>query len=874
MSNNDNIEEKDLDETYFVEDEEIKKVFEEEVIEEDEEELPPQEKEGYVVKSNILNEEKNGLTPVSLVKEMKSAFIEYAMSVIVSRALPDAKDGLKPVHRRILYGMSELGMFYNQPHKKSARIVGDVLGKYHPHGDSSVYEAMVRMAQDFSLRYPLIDGHGNFGSIDGDEAAAMRYTEARMSKIASLMVDSIKKNTVDFIDNYDASEKEPVVLPARFPNLLVSGTSGIAVGMATSIPPHNLNDVINASIALAANPEISIDKLIEIVQAPDFPTGGILFDKKSVIQAYKTGRGSVTIRSKAHIEKYANGKSKIIVTEIPYAIRKTDIIEKISVLIKEKRIEGIQDFRDESNREGIRIVIDIKKNVIPEIILNKLYKLTQLQTRFSINTIALVNNEPKLLNLKQSLEVYIEHQRDVVTRRLNFDLEKDEQRAHILEGLKIAVENIDKVIEIIKKSSTDAQAQETLSNTFNLTEIQTKAIVDMRLGRLTGLAIEKMEEELQTLIARINEFKDILSNPDKLTQLIIDELSEIKAQFGDKRRSEIRWDLNYSIEDEDLIPQSEIIVTYTTNNYVKSTLLEEYREQKRGGTGSIGTKTYSDDNVKNIIHANTHIDILILTSKAKIFRIRGHEIPSVSKSAKGTPIVNLIPNIEKDENISTILTTDDYQNNKYLLTITKKGIVKRTSLDQYERINISGKKALILDEDDELIDAKIVLENEEIYIGSSDNHLARYDVSEIRDTSRTSRGVMGIKLGQDQHVISCSSSNEGKYIFSLGSEGFGKLTLAEEFRKTSRNAKGVLALNGQKAGNLIYAAACQGTEDLMIITKQNMVIRFNLKLVSVTSRNTKGVKLINLKNKKDEIVAVTKISFVDEETSHEESKEN
>ncbi|WP_237023537.1 DNA gyrase subunit A [Mycoplasma miroungirhinis] len=803
---------------------------------------------------------------------MKSAFIEYAMSVIVSRALPDAKDGLKPVHRRILYGMSELGMFYNQPHKKAARIVGDVLGKYHPHGDSSVYEAMVRMAQDFSLRYPLIDGHGNFGSIDGDEAAAMRYTEARMSKIASLMVDSIKKNTVDFIDNYDASEKEPVVLPARFPNLLVSGTSGIAVGMATSIPPHNLNDVINASIALAANPQISIDKLIEIVQAPDFPTAGILFDKKSVIQAYKTGRGSVTIRSKAHIEKYANGKSKIVVTEIPYAIRKTDIIEKISLLIKEKRIEGIQDFRDESNREGIRIVIDIKKNVIPEIILNNLYKLTQLQTRFSINTIALVNNEPKLLNLKECLEVYLEHQRDVVTRRLNFDLEKDEQRAHILEGLKIAVENIDKVIEIIKKSSTDVEAQKTLSQTYNLTEIQTKAIVDMRLGRLTGLAIEKMEEELNALKQRIAEFKDILSHQDKLTQLIIDELTEIKNQFGDKRRSEIRWDLNYSIEDEDLIPQKDIIITYTTNNYIKSTLLEEYREQKRGGTGSIGAKTYSDDNVKNIIHTNTHTDILILTSKGKIFRIRGHEIPNVSKSAKGTPIVNIIPNIDKDENISTIISTDSYDENLYLLTVTKKGMIKRTSLDQYEKINISGKKALLLNDDDELVNAKIVTEDEEVYIGSSSNHLARYDISNVRETARSTRGVFGIKLAKNEHVISASSSNEGKYIFSLGAEGFGKLTLASEFRKTARNTKGVLALNGEKAGNLIYAAACEGNEDLMIITKNNMVIRFNLKLVSTSARNTKGVKLINLKNKKDEIVAVTKINFSDEETEEEITK--
>ncbi|QJG66896.1 DNA gyrase subunit A [Mycoplasma phocoenae] len=854
---------RDDEEIYFVEEEEVKKVFEDEVIiEEDDEEIPPQEKEGYTVQPNLLEEETNGLSPVSLVTEMKNAFLEYAMSVIVARALPDAKDGLKPVHRRILYGMSELGMFHNQPHKKSARIVGDVLGKYHPHGDSSVYEAMVRMAQDFSLRYPLIDGHGNFGSIDGDEAAAMRYTEARMSKIASVMVDGIKKNTVDFIDNYDATEKEPIVLPARIPNLLVSGASGIAVGMATNIPPHNLNDVIDASIALAKNPGIDVDELIDIVKAPDFPTGGILFDKKSVIEAYRTGRGSVTMRSKTHIETLKNGKNRIIVTEIPYAIKKTDIIEKISQLVKEKRVEGIQDFRDESNREGIRVVIDIKKGFIPEIILNQLFKLSQLQSKFSINTIALVNNEPKQLNLKDCLEVYINHQKDVVTRRLQFDLEKDEQRAHILEGLKIAVENIDDVIEIIKKSKTDAEAQQKMTEKFGLDDIQTKAIIDMRLGRLTGLAIQKMVEELEFLHNRIAEYKSILASEEKLIDLIVEELEDVKSQFGDKRRSEIRWDLHHSIEEEDLIPVKDIVVTYSVNNYIKRVDLEEYREQRRGGVGSYAAKTYSDDQVENIIVSNTHTDLLILTSKGRIYRIRGHEIPAASKNAKGTPIVNILPTIDKDENIKTIISTNDYSDDLFLVTVTKNGIVKRTSLTEYQLINKNGKIALGLKENDELIEAMIVKEDEEFFISGSNNRICRFDVNEIRPMSRIASGVFGIKLDDNSRVVSASSSNDGKYVFSLGSEGFGKMTLADEFRKTSRNAKGVLALNGQKAGELVYSATVNGDEDLIILTNTGLAIRFNLKEVSISGRNAKGVKLITLKNKNDYIVAVAKIKEI------------
>ncbi|AWX42631.1 DNA gyrase subunit A [Metamycoplasma cloacale] len=863
------------DNKYYDFDDTIKKVFEEEKQEiVDEEEDIPQNKEDYQVQSQILEVETNGLKPTDLVKVMKSSFIEYAMSVIVSRALPDARDGLKPVHRRILYGMSELGMFHTVPHKKSARIVGDVLGKYHPHGDSSVYEAMVRMAQDFSLRYPLIDGHGNFGSIDGDGAAAMRYTEARMSKIASAMVDTLKKNTVDFIDNYDGSEKEPVVLPARFPNLLVSGTSGIAVGMATNIPPHNLNEIIDAVCALAVNRNISIDELMQYVLAPDFPTGGTIFNKAGLIEAYKTGRGSITMRAKAHIQQLSNGKNRIIITEIPYEVKKTEIMEKIAENIRAKKIEGISDFRDESNREGIRIVIDVKKTFIPEIILNNLYKLTRLQTNFSFNMIALVNNEPKLLNLKECLEVYLEHQISVTTRRLQFDLDKDLARAHILEGLKICVENIDEVIHIIKTSKTDADAQITLQNRFGLTEIQTKAIVDMRLGRLTGLAIEKMIEELAQVNARIEEIRAILNSYDLLIQLIIKELQEIKELYGDKRRSEINWDELGQIDNEDLIPQKDVVITVSSNSYIKRIDIDEYREQKRGGVGSQTAKTYDDDDILDVLVANTHTDLLIFTNQAKVYRIRGYEIPVGSKQSKGVPIINVIPYISKEERIVKILSVNEYPDNKYLITATKNGIIKKTSLDNYERINRAGKIALSIREDDELIDAIVVFDHDEIVLAGSNNRIVRFDVQDIRSMGRTAAGVKGISLEESEKVVSISSSKDGKYVFSLGQEGFGKMSLIDDYRKTRRGAKGVIGLNLDKSGNLVYSSVVHGVEDLIIMTNDGVAIRFSLKDVSISGRNTKGVKLINLKGKKTEIVGVAKIYDESDEIKDRELTEN
>ncbi|AXE60989.1 DNA gyrase subunit A [[Mycoplasma] phocae] len=873
MKKNNNGDEDDIYREYYSDDNEdkVKKVFHDNIEEEDDEEEDiPQNKEGYTVSSQILDNEKDGLKPANLVKVMKNSFIEYAMSVIVARALPDARDGLKPVHRRILYGMSELGMFHTAPHKKSARIVGDVLGKYHPHGDSSVYEAMVRMAQEFSLRYPLIDGHGNFGSIDGDEAAAMRYTEARMSKIASAMVDGLKKNTVDFIDNYDGTEKEPTVLPAKFPNLLISGTSGIAVGMATNIPPHNLGEVIDAVCALAKNSEITVDELMEYVLAPDFPTGGLIFNRQGLIEAYKTGRGSITMRAKAHIQEQNNGKSKIIVNEIPYEVKKTEIMEKIAELVKEKKIEGIGEFRDESNRDGIRMVIEVKKGFVPEVILNKLFKLTRLQTNFSFNMIALVRNEPKLLNLKECLEIYLQHQIEVTTRRLNFDLEKDLARAHILEGLKICVENIDRVIKIIRSSKTDAEAQATLGKELNLTEIQTKAIVEMRLGRLTGLAIDKMNEELAQVQQRILEYQRILANYDLLIELIIKELQDVKNAYGDKRKSEINWSEMSNINNEDLIPQKNIIITISTNNYIKRLDIDEYREQKRGGIGVTTGKTYQDDDIRDIISANTHADLLIFTNKAKVYKIRGHEIPSGSKQSKGTPIVNIIPAIQKEEQIVKIISIKEYLDNEFLVTISKQGTIKKTSIFEYRNINRNGKIALRINEDDELVDTIIVNSEEEIFIAANNSRVNRFNSEEIRNMGRTAHGVGGIKLGDNERVVSISSSLEGKYVFSMGENGFGKLTLASNFRKTRRNSHGVIALNGNKAGNLVYAACVHGNEDLIIITNDGISIRFSLKDVAIVGRNSKGVKLVNLKGRNTRIVGIAKIFDEDDMTEDRE----
>ncbi|QEA01711.1 DNA gyrase subunit A [Mesomycoplasma hyorhinis] len=836
-------------ETY---EDELKTVFNEEneeEIDEDEAELE-QNQEGFQVSSQLIESEADNIVPKYISEEVRTSFLEYAMSVIISRALPDVRDGLKPVHRRILHCMNELGITHSVAYKKSARIVGDVLGKYHPHGDASVYDSMVRMSQDFALRYPLIDGHGNFGSIDGDEAAAMRYTEARMSKIASLMVEDIKKNTVDFVPNYDGSEQEPQVLPARFPNLLVSGVSGIAVGMATKIPPHNLKEVIETFILLAQNPDISVQELAKHLPAPDFPTGATILGTSGIRQAYETGRGAFVLRSKAKIETFSSGKSKIIVYEIPYEVKKPQIIEKVVQLVRDKKIQGLKDVRDETNRKGIRVVFDVKKGFSPEIILNQLYKETDLQITYNINMLALVNGIPKVLNLKDILYQYLLHQEEVVTRGLQFDLKKAKERHNILLGIKIAVENIDEVIKIIRASKSDAEAQTTLGQRFDLNEAQTKAIVDMRLGRLTSLAIEKLIAEIKELEEEIERITSIINSHDKLIELIVNNHKKIIESYADDRRTEIVHGSIGQIVDEDLIKEQKVVLTLTKNNYIKRINLDEYRMQNRGGTGSSTATTYKDDNLKNILVASTHSDLLILTSKAKIFRLRTHQIPDLSKQAKGVPFINLIP-IEKDEDIVSLLVTqENYEDdNLYLVTVSKLGIIKKTSLSLYKRISKNGLIALNLKENDELLTAFITTEESEIIIGASNGRSVRFDNQDFRSLSRKSMGVKGITLGENEVVVGASSTDQGSTVFVLGQEGYGKKTHIDEYRKTARGGKGVITLKTEKAGNLAFISCVKGDEEILILTKQGIVIRTSLEQCNDVSRNTKGVKLITLKPK-------------------------
>lgn len=835
-----------------------------EVLVDEEEEIAPQNSDEYQVTSQIIEKEQDGLFPVIIDNEMQNSFLEYSMSVIVSRALPDVRDGLKPVHRRILYDMSELGISPSSQHRKSARVVGDVLGKYHPHGDISVYEAMVRMAQDFSMRYPLVDGHGNFGSIDGDQAAAMRYTEVRMSKLSAEMIEGIKKETVDFVDNYDASEKEPVVLPSRFPNLLVSGSSGIAVGMATEIPPHNLGEVIDATILLAKKPNSTIKELMEHLKGPDFPTGGIILGNKGIIDAYETGKGSIIVRSKTKIIEKSNGKSQIIVSEIPYAIKKTTLIQKIVEYHKSKDIDGIADLRDESNREGIRIVIDIKRGYNPNIILNKLFQKTYLQTTYSANLVALVNGEPNVLNLKTALNEYIKHQKIVITRRLEFDLRKAEERAHILEGLKICIANIDEVVKIIKTSQTDQIAQDRLSKRFDLSERQTKAILDMNLRRLTGLNIEKMEEELSALLIEIKNYKEILSSEEKLIDLMVTELNEIKDRFNDSRRTKIDLSGVGRISDEDLIPETDIIITTSVKGYIKRINLEEYNTQKRGGVGSKSMKTYQDDDIAMILQTKTHTDLLLFSNFGKVYKLRGHQIPEGSKQSKGVSIVNILENldVENNEKIISIISIDDFSDDKYLTTITKYGIIKKSNLSLFKNIRKNGLIAFKLNEKDELVRAFVVSDSDDILVANNYKNIVLFKANEIRSQGRNSLGVKAIKLIDNQHVISASTNNDGNYILSIGSKGFGKLTLQDEFRLTKRGAKGVSGINPEKAGNLVFASFVKQNDELIIITSSGITIRTEINQISETSRNTKGVKVIKLKDD-DEIVAIDVIKSND-----------
>lgn len=784
--------------------------------------------------------------PHNIAKEMKKSFIDYAMSVIVSRALPDVRDGLKPVHRRILYSMNDLGMHSDKPYKKSARIVGDVIAKYHPHGDSSVYDAMVRMAQDFSYRYPLVDGHGNFGSIDGDGAAAMRYTEARMAKLAMEMMRDINKNTIDYRPNFDGEEQEPVVLPARFPNLLVNGTTGIAVGMATNIPPHNLTEVINACLAYMENPEIDVLGLMEHVKGPDLPTGALILGTKGIRSAYETGNGSIMMRSKCEIIEGSGGKYSILVTEIPYQVNRERLIEKIAELVKEKRIDGITDLRNESNREGTRIVIELRKDVNPQVMLNNLFKLTQLQVSYGINMLALQDGQPKVLNLKEIIAAYIKHQVEVIVRRTQFDLNKAEDRAHILEGFRIALDHIDRIIAIIRGSSNDEEALNNLISEFSFSERQGKAILEMRLRRLTGLERDKIEDEYQSLVALITDLKDILANEHRVHGIIRDELTEVKLKHGDERRTEIVRGSDFDIEDEDLIPEEQVIITLTNNGYIKRQPISAYRSQNRGGRGVQGMGTHDDDYVKQLLSTSTHDYLLFFTNKGKVYQKKAYTVPEYGRTAKGLPIVNIIE-IAQDEYITAIIPVKEFNENEFLFFATRLGVVKRTTLSAFGNIRTNGLIALTLREDDELIGVRKTSGEDDIVIASSGGKLVWFEETQVRSMGRTAAGVRGIHLEEDEVAVGMEMVTMNQEILIVSEHGFGKRTPITEYRKTSRGGKGVKTINiTEKNGSLVAMKAVNGDEDLLIVTNKGIIIRTPISQVSQTGRATQGVTLIRL----------------------------
>jgi DNA gyrase subunit A len=818
-------------------------------------------------------------TPESHVKEinisheMKSSFLDYAMSVIVSRALPDVRDGLKPVHRRILYAMHDLGIHADKPYKKSARIVGDVIGKYHPHGDSAVYETMVRMAQNFNYRYMLVDGHGNFGSVDGDSAAAMRYTESRMSKISMELLRDINKDTIDYQDNYDGEEKEPVVLPARFPNLLVNGTTGIAVGMATNIPPHQLGEVIDGVLAVSHDPDITVQELMEIIPGPDFPTGGLILGRSGIRKAYETGRGSITLRAKVEIEQKANGKETILVHEIPYQVNKAKLIEKIAELARDKKIEGISDLRDESDRRGMRIVIEVRKDANASVILNNLYKQTALQTSFGINTLALVDGHPRVLNLKQCLTYYLEHQQVIIRRRTEFELRKAEARAHILEGLRVALDHLDEVITLIRNSQTTDIAREGLMTNFNLSEKQAQAILDMRLQRLTGLEREKIEDEYQSLVKLIGELKAILADEEKVLEIIREELTEIKERFNDKRRTEIITSGIENIEDEDLIPVENIVITLTHNGYIKRLPVSTYRAQKRGGRGIQGMGTNDDDFVEHLITTSTHDTILFFTNKGKVYRSKGYEIPEYSRTAKGIPIVNLLE-VDKGEWVNAIIPVEEFVDDWFLFFTTKQGISKRSPLTSFGHIRNTGLIALNLREDDELISVRLTDGSKEIIIGTKNGMLIRFPETDVRSMGRTATGVKGINLDEDDEVVGMEVLEENTDILIVTSNGYGKRTPASEYRVQGRGGKGIRTCHiTEKNGDLVSMKAVTGEEDLMLITTGGVLIRMAVEGISSMGRNTIGVKLITIKENDEFVATVAKVEK-EEETEEENIEEN
>ncbi|RKD90065.1 DNA gyrase subunit A [Mangrovibacterium diazotrophicum] len=817
---------------------------------------------------------------INIEEQMKTAYIDYSMSVIVSRALPDVRDGLKPVHRRVLFGMSELGILSNRPYKKSARIVGEVLGKYHPHGDSSVYMTMVRMAQEWSLRYPLVDGQGNYGSIDGDSPAAMRYTEARMAKIAEETLSDIEKNTVDFQPNFDESLSEPTVLPTRIPNLLVNGASGIAVGMATNMPPHNLSDTIDAITAYIDNKEIEITELIPIIKAPDFPTGGIIYGYKGVEEAFETGRGRIVIRGKAHIETHGAGRERIVVTEIPYMVNKAELIMKIAELVNEKKIEGISNVNDESDREGMRIVIDVKKDEISNVVLNKLYKYTQLQTSFSVNNIALVKGRPRLLNLKDLIHYFVEHRHDVVVRRTQYELEQAEKRAHILEGLIIASDNIDEVIAIIRGSKTPDEARESLIARFNLSEIQARAIVEMRLRQLTGLEQDKLHQEYEDIVKFIERCREILANEDLRMQIIKDELIAIKEQYGDERKTEIVPNAE-EFNPEDFYADEEMVITISHLGYIKRTPLTEFKTQGRGGVGSKGSNTRDEDFLEHLFVATMHNTLLLFTEKGKCFWLKVYEIPEGTKTSKGRAIQNLL-NIEQDDkvlayiNVKT-LSDEEYINNNFIILCTQKGIIKKTSLEAYSRPRQNGINAITVREEDHLLEARLTNGNHEIMIAVKSGKAIRFHESIVRAIGRTASGVRGITLGSesDQVIGMISVENQSEDVLVVSEKGYGKRSTIEDYRVTNRGGKGVKTINvTEKTGELIALKSVSDNNDLMIITQNGITIRLPISEVRVMGRATQGVRLINLRGE-DAIASVARVEFEDngEEIENQENSE-
>ena len=814
---------------------------------------------------------------INIEEEMKSAYIDYSMSVIVSRALPDVRDGFKPVHRRVLYGMLDLGVLSNRPYKKSARIVGEVLGKYHPHGDSSVYDTMVRMAQDWSLRYPLVDGQGNFGSVDGDSPAAMRYTEARLRKVAEDMLADLDKETVDFAPNFDESLKEPTVLPTKIPNLLVNGASGIAVGMATNMPPHNLSEVVDGTIAYIDNRDIEIAELMEYIKAPDFPTGGIIYGYEGVKQAFETGKGRVVMRAKATIEEIREGKEAIIVTEIPYQVNKADMIKKTADLVNDGKVDGISDIRDESDRRGMRVVYELKRDAIPNVVLNKLFKYTSLQTSFSINNIALVAGRPEMLNIKDMIHHFVEHRHEVVIRRTKYELRKAEERAHILEGLIIASDNIDEVIKLIRGSKSPDEARDKLISRFELSEIQSRAIVEMRLRQLTGLEQDKLRAEFEELQITIADLKDILSNESRRMGIIKDELTVVKEKYGDERRSVIEYSAN-EMSIEDLIPNEEVVITISHAGYIKRTSLAEYKVQSRGGVGSKGSATRDKDFLEHLFVATNHNWLLIFTEKGKCFWMRIFEVPEGTKTSKGRALQNLI-NIDQDDKIKAFINVNDikdpeYIQDKYIIMCTKKGVIKKTTLEAYSRPRTNGINAIGIREGDELLEAKLTNGSNEIMMALKSGKCIRFNEEKVRSMGRTASGVRGVTLGHDKDEVvgMICVENEDANVMVVSGKGYGKRSAVADYRITNRGGKGVKTINvTDKTGELIAIKNVTDEDDLMIITKKGITIRMHVDALRVMGRATQGVKLINLKGS-DDIAAVAKV-YRDNDDEEENSED-